>query len=400
MSRNEFKKLTDKGRFQVFLGKNNDKFLVHKNSYIEKIGPVELHDEDFFISTTASGSWLTYKTDIYRRIDLQPYVETVIQNTNEIFRNGKDIYVVANFVDDEITPSTLIKMTNCQIFNNQLIFEDIEELILPVGRFHGATFHRDFIYLLTRPLGASGYSTSIRVDADLNEVIRLNLTGSTEFMGRPTDIICFSGDAYTLISRGGSIPAYFVKINGDLSGASVLFTLGNITSARRVRGQSPFIIYNEEIYVPTYNNASQPLAGNSMGLAVYDFSGNILREVAAISISTGETLQPFPHWMAIFGNKVIISCAASGSPHKFLIRFDCDTLVKEEQLNLDTLVTDDNSIFNDGYMYINGEYSSSDLIEPKLLKIKFDNFTDYNIEIPNYNENLGSYGSINPIINY
>lgn len=398
MSRNEFKKLTDKRRYETFLGRKNEKYLIHKNSHINKVGPFDVQDEDFFISTTASGTWLTYKTDTYRRVDLQPYVETIIQNTNEIVRNGRDFYITANFIDDEITPSTLIRLVNCQIFNNQLIFDSVEELVLPIGRFHGSAFHRDYLYLITRPLGVSGYSTSVRVNAEMTEVKTLTLTGSTQYMGRPTDIVCLSGDAYTIIGRDGSTPAYFIKINGDMSAANILFALGDVVSTKRIRAQSPFLIYNNEIYVPTSNNSSQPLAGNSMGLAVYNFAGVIQREVAAIPISTGETARPFPHWMGIFGGKVIISVSSSASPHKFLIRFDCLTLAKEEQLDLDIAVTDDNSIFTDGYMYINGEITS-DMLTPQLLKVKYNDFTDVTIEIVDYNNGAGSHGSLNPVLN-
>jgi hypothetical protein len=91
--------------------------------------------------------------------------------------------------------------------------------------------------------------------------------------------------------------------------------------------------------------------------------------------------------MGVHDNKLIISNAIMGTTtsHRGLVRMSIDTLAVEESISMDTLVTDDNTIFSDGYIYLNGEapayayYTNSWDINPgitfspkaKLVKIKY-----------------------------
>lgn len=332
-------------------------------------------------------------------MDLQPYVNTVIQNTNEIIRDGKNLFVVGNFLEEEVTPAFLLKMNNCRFFNNELIFDSIEETLLPISRVHGTILSGSSLFMLNRPISTTGTSIIVKVSTnDIQTKQSLVLSGSTEYLGRPTDLGIHSGSVYTLIARGGTSFGYVVKIASDLSSKSIAFTAGNVSTARRIRTQSPFLIHNNEMFIPTINNATQPLAGNSIGMSVYSMTGTvgtIKREVAGLIVSSGETTQPFPHWMGIYNNKILLT--NTGSVHKFLARFDATTLALEGLYQTNMAVTDDNSIFSDGYAYINGEYLSTlSAATVNLLKIKYNNFSDVNVEISNYNDGFGSYGSLNP----
>jgi len=237
-----------------------------------------------------------------------------------------------------------------------------------------------------------------------NDIRYIDFPSTAQYLGNTTDILAYKNKIYCLFGIGGSSFAYFVEIDENLNSYSVLFTAGNVSSSRRIRRDSPFLIYNDEIYIPNYNNASAPLAYNSMGITVYDFSGKIKRETFSQPITDGFTSgQIIPHWMAIFNGRIIISVSngqSSSGNHREVIRFNCDTLLVEEVIQLEQIITDDNSLFSDGYIYLNGEINPSAEVNftPNLTKIKYNDFTDITIEISNYNDGYGSGASLNPII--
>jgi hypothetical protein len=204
-----------------------------------------------------------------------------------------------------------------------------------------------------------------------------------------------------------------VKIDLNLATYSALITTGTSSSpSRRVKTQSTFLIYNDEIFIPIVNNTTAGI--NQIGMQVWDLNGSIKRQIYNQVVNVEGTLAtglivPLPHWMGVYDNKLIISNAIMGTTtsHRGLVRMNIGTLAVEESIAIDTLVTDDNTIFSDGYIYLNGEapgyvYTNSYDIIPgatfspktKLVKVKYNNFTDKTDLISDIG--YGSYGSLNP----
>lgn len=388
-AKNEVRVILDRETIEI------DKKRIEVNRRLSNIGGAFIKEIplDFFISGSALGSQLTYLSGNYKVLDLQSYTTTRIYNINEVIRNGNDLYLTINFSDDPAIFNSIIKLGGCFLVNGFLSFKSFNIQILPISRIHGSIFYRGWIYVNNRPLTDSEYHTTIRINKDdLSDIISLQVPNSITWQGQPTDIIGYKGNIYTILGKASNTVSYFIKLDLDLISYSLVFLCGNVSSTKRVRLQSPFIIYQDEVYIPTYNNASQPLAGNSIGISVYSLTGTILREIAGITVTTGNTNRPFPHWFQIFNDKLIMT--NSGSTHKWMARFDKTTLIMEEIYNTGLFITDDNSIMTNGYIYLNAE-TVGGIINSQLIKIKYDNFLDIGVEIPIYNGGYGSYGSIN-----
>jgi len=98
---------------------------------------------DFFASTSAVGSYITYKTDIYRRLEIAPLVDVDIINLNEILRDDQrpnNIIIIGNFVSPE-TPAIIIVLEECKIIDNILIAEKVTSNYLPNYKIHGSIFN-------------------------------------------------------------------------------------------------------------------------------------------------------------------------------------------------------------------------------------------------------------------
>jgi hypothetical protein len=191
----------------------------------------------------------------------------------------------------------------------------------------------------------------------------------------------------------------------------ILFTTGAVSSSRRIRLSTTFTIYNNEIYIPMVNNVSAGF--NHQGLEVYNMSGVLQRSVYSVPINSTASAIPLAHWMVVYNNKLIISNAFVGTStsHLSLVRMNITTLAVEESIKLNTLATDDNSIFSNGYIYLNGEATLNNYLpnsweintatvsEPsaKLIKIKYNDFTDITYITPG-TWGYGAYGSINPLV--
>ncbi len=104
--------------------------------------------EDFFIATQLDSSSLLYQTDTFRQLNLQPYVGTTIINTNEIVRNGNDIFVVGNYSGDSSLQVFLIGLFDCRIKDDVLVFSEVRTTLLSAP-IHGLIFHNDYLYSAT-----------------------------------------------------------------------------------------------------------------------------------------------------------------------------------------------------------------------------------------------------------
>lgn len=307
------------------------------------------------------------------------------------------MYITGNFG----TQSYIFKLKDCKLIKNRLLFQGVEESSIGnyITYIHGMTFIDNYIYLSSRePILTP--MTIARVNANnLQDVTTLKLSMN----GGTNDIIGYKNNLYVLAAPSSTGTASFVRVSPDLATYSVLFVTGTSSSpSRRVRITSAFSIHNDEIYIPITNNASGGSGNNQIGMQVFNLSGTLQRSTYNLPISSSASLVPLPHWMAFHNNKLIISnmTMTGTSSHRSLVRMDPTTLVVEESIAMPFLVTDDNSIFSDDYIYLNGELPSSYLLTPptpQLVKVKYDNFTDFTTLLSPYGPS-GSYGSINPLV--
>jgi hypothetical protein len=362
--------------------------------------------EDFYISTLVNSSELLYYTDSFRRIDLESYLDPSInvRNSNEIVRNGSDFYLCGNFGPSD---TYFIKLTNCKLKNGVIFhFDKIEHRVITsyINLVHGICFYKGYIYLASRS------TTTIVARINTSNIDDINtLTLPSTYLNRQTtDIIAYKDFVYIMPSLTGS-PAAVIKIDLTLGTYSQIITTGTSSSSRRVRTSSAYLIYNDEIFIPMIVNT---ISGFSqLGMEVWGLDGVIKRQTYSQPINAGTpSLTPLAHWMGVYNDKLIISNAVMGTTtsHRSLVRMDISTLAIEESIPMDTLITDDNSIFSDGYIYLNGEapgniyvtgswdIDTSKTPNPttKLIKIKYNDFADRVDLISDLG--YGSYGSLNP----
>lgn len=354
-----------------------------------KVDIVKGLPEDFFVSTSAEGSLLNYKTDTYRTIDLQPITAILIKSTNEIVRNGDDLFFTGNFAYDDSNPIIVGALYGCYIEDNVLKYEVAK--IVEVQGFsscHGLIFHRGRLLMSNR---VYNYATSkydkpgkfAKVNAyDLTDTTVYTLPDAPDYHGGANDILVYKDRIFSLINNAYWNPAKLVSIDINLTSHQLIQTLSG-----RVGATPPSIIYNNKLYMGTIPDST------SVGIDVYDLEGNLLQSSERYPVPDVNKYVPGPHWMGIFNGKVLMT----SNYDSCIIRVDANTLEFEDIKMLDFSITDDNSILRDGYVYLNGEYSSyHNVPEPSLLKIKYNDFTDFSVEKSPYGTGgKGSWGSIN-----
>lgn len=372
-------------------------------SYITEI------PKDFFMSCTIDSSLVNYKTDIYRTLDLEALLPPTepVYITSQIVRLSKNnFFIVANSSEGYVLGITL---KDCRIIDNHLIVGSIEysRLTNPViveedtyvveNRIHGALYSQGFIYLSTRHDNLDIGQRIFKINPyDLSDVKSVTLPTTVPYRGQTTEIRAYKNYIYMLLSENTIAPDYIVRVSENLE-YEMVFECSGITSANRIRSASPFIIYNDEIYIPTVTNLTSGY--DVMGVNVYSMTGTLTRYVTGLNVGSGNTSGVIPHWITIFNNKLLVTTSGSNNP-QFLARIDCESLALDDVLPLSTLITHRNSLFSDGYLYLNEEvFYNEEEGSARLLKIKYNDFTDFNVEIATYGVNgKGSYGSIEPYV--
>lgn len=356
---------------------------------------------DFYIAGLIGTSKLIYKTDIFREYDLKVHFDRLgitIIDVNEIVRNGNDLYITGNFGQ----PNAFVgKLENCVIRSNQFDFEKAHGVIVSdkINNIHGLAYYKGYLYLASRPSGVVTPVTVCRVDCnDLSNITSAPYPNTTNYQGQTNDVLVYKDNVYTFVSRGTSGSASLVKTSLDLATFSIVLLTGTSSVNERIRTSASFVIYNDEVYLPTIRNSTTGFS--RIGMQVYDLNGVAKRSVNSIIINAGSpTLTPLVHWMTIYNDKLIISNAVMGvtTSHRSLVRMDPTTLNVEDSIPIGSLITDDNSILSDGYIYLNGEVleSAQNPPAPQLIKVKYNDFSDYSVLIEPLGVN-GSYGSISP----
>lgn len=340
---------------------------------------------DFYISGSAQGNELIYKTNRYQKMTLSIPGQT-ITNINEIVRNANDLFLTCNFGTDNI----IVSLINCQIKSNKLVYESCNYKVLTGITFvHSMVFYEDYLYVSNRVPGQAVILGKIN-PYNLEEQTYFQLPSGTGYIGSTDTLKVYQGYIYTLISNGNS-GAYLVKVDLSFTWVQIIYSTGT-TAAKRINSPYPFYIYNDEIFIVWVNRSSGVY--NRIGIDVLNLDGTELRNSGELITTLDGTQRPHPHWMTIFNGKIVITSLYN----KFICRIDCKTLELEDCINVGMTITDDNSMMPNGYIYLNGEANIYDPeYLPKLLKIKYDDFTDLTEEIATadfFNGN-GSVGSIN-----
>lgn len=362
----------------------------------------DVPEQDFYIATNPVGTTITYKTDIYRTYQIPTIPGFTLIMTNEIVRNDKkpDQFVLfGNFVDNT-TNAVVIILDECKIINNIFTVGSVTGREIPIAKIHAAAFHNGFVY------GASRYNNTatnpqkfIKINPDdLTDIKVLPSPNTGSYVGSIGDFQFYNNYLYCIMTFGLTSDDYIVRVDENLNGFETISVLSGMSNNCRVMSDNPMVIYNDEIYVPTVKtNAVTVEVNNQVGISVYSvITGALKRKVENYVVSTGGQSRSWPHWMTIFNGKIILTPAQNTDP-RWILRVDAATLALEETIPMPMIFTDDNSLFSDGYMYLNEEgYAAS--LTARLIKMKYNDFTDLTVEISNYNGGWGSHGSLNPIL--
>ncbi len=360
---------------------------------IGPIGPqgdsVEGLPEELLIMTNVAGDYLTYLIDgVYKELDLTPYCGVPIDNSNEIARNGNDIFVTLNFTDTGTQTMYLLCLYNGKFVAGELTFESSSYVALSQPVVHSFMFHRGFIYLVTRT--TPSFITKIN-PYDLTDVVVKQVT---EGVGSIGDITAYKDMLYMAVGANIGDDLTLIRIDADLNVQATLTTLTSSSLFRTV-GNLPIGIYNEEIYLPMYGTRVTSNASR-LGVLVFGLDGTLKRE-KVINL-TGPVSYPgqapYPHWMGFFGGKVIITTIFTSN----IFRLDAATLDLEQQVAMpSSVITDDNSIFRNGDIYLNCEYSTlMPTSQVDLIRVNYKTLNLPIVEISNLHGGKGSWGSLNP----
>lgn len=319
---------------------------------------------DFFISSGV-GVNLLYYSDSYRTIDISGLVGPVVTNTNEIVRNGNDLFIIGNFIDNA-TNEFVLRLVGCKLVNGELTYQSTDWASFQAPRVHSLRFHRGYLYGATRADDNAVAQKIIKMnpyDFSDYKVLSLPIAGNT--VGSTGDMVCYKNALYILIASGSGVAQYLYKIDENLNAYEQILTYGG-TSGKRVSKTSPFAIYNDEIYIPNMGRGAGVY--NQVGMGVFSMTGTLKREVSAVvaNVAPGTTDWPYAHWMQIVNGKIIVTSFFN----TLIMRWDTASLALEESVALPVNVTDDNTLKRDGTVYLGGDVTGG-----SLYSVKYNDFT-------------------------
>jgi len=348
--------------------------------------------DDFYIACTYQsdpairGRYLTYKTDTYRTFDLAPYipdfVEGKIFSTNGIEIVDKNTIILSGQLTGTTGNLFTLVLKGSHINDNKFTVESSEFKELPdilrdnsnePSKIQLAGYSRGFYYFVCRSTSQTPAIPTqvIKINPfNLSQIKIVSLPATSDFLGTVQSAQVYDGNVYFL-STSNTVAAKFIRVGENLDDPEVLFTANNPGANERVFRSFPFVIYNGKVFVPTIQNTSS--GTSKIGLSSYDLAKKVfLNSVPTQTINStvvGSPNYPYPHWMTAFGGKIFIHTAANNANQsRSLIRFDPTTLLVEASTPVPFRITDDNTISNDGFIYLNPEAQS----DAYLLTIKAD----------------------------
>lgn len=364
-----------------------------------------------YINNSANSSKIIYKTDTYRELDLRDYfsVDVIggIFNTNEILRIGSTFYLTINFGDSG--DQNIIALRDCYLENNILKVSKAETSLTGIGKIHSFAYNEidGMLYVGSREYFGAIQPFPLRIvkiDPHTLAVLKTsNFPFNVTFRNSTTDIKIFNNKLYITAGAGADFKAYEVHTN-LIDYTEIYSGTSDITVTHPAN--TPFEIYNGKLYMTCYDaTVTGSEATNNLKVVELDLITKVIRISGKILFSNTlvTDVNLITHWLTVYNDKLLFSIIGLGLTYYYssIARVDIKTLLKEEELVLDMPVTDDHSILN-GYIYLNGESSTSYLLKPnyphdaaKLLRINPNNFTDRTTEIAVFNGGKGSYGSIN-----
>jgi len=348
--------------------------------------------DDFYIACTYQsdptirGRYLTYKTDTYRTFDLSPYIPDFVDgkifSTNGIEIVDKNTIILSGQLTGTTGNLFILTLKGGYINDNVFTIDSSEFKELPdilrdnnnePSKIQLAGYTRGFYYFVCRATQQtpSVPTQIIKINPfNLSQIKTTSLPTTSDFIGSVQNAQVHDGNIYFL-STSNTVAAKFLRIGENLDDPEVLFTANNPGANERVFRNFPFVVYNGKVFVPTIQNTT---AGTSkIGLSSYDLAKKtFLNSVPTQTINSnivGSPNYPYPHWMTCFGGKIYIHTAANNANQsRSLIRFDPNTLLVEASTPVPFRITDDNTITNDGFIYLNPEAETT----ASLLKIKAD----------------------------
>ncbi len=372
---------------------------------------------DFFISCTynplpVGGSLISYVTDEIRQIDINPMVgDYGVYTARDVdVIDDETIIVIGERFDGVIGAGSLgennyyvLALRGCRIVKNVLTVGSYEvgELTgikkdasnVPYN-LHSFIYHRGFMYGATRVTSTVVDNTQVvKVNPwDLKDIKYLELPTTGDYNCSVGQLRAYKNNIYLLgVKSTTPRSSSLIRVDETLQDYEVLFVCGNVTGAKRLVNSTPFLIYNDKVIIPYINILAETgdatSAYNTVGFFVFDlFKKTLLTDTGAITITTGATAHPIPHWMSVFNDKIIMH-TSSGTSNRVLVRFNAKTFSFEEDVPLPWGITNENSITRDGYVLLNPELTYFQ----KLIKVKYNDFTDYSEISPEGWYSLGSY---------
>lgn len=372
--------------------------------FADATGNIDLNDgvpipQDFFISAPNRSSQftnITYVTDTLRFLNLSAIIPN-FRNGKEIFRvsGTNDIIIAYTPAPTYISPIWFVKLPNCRIKDNILLFDTPITGSMPVSDLtHGSDIDDNYFYLSTRVQSANVNTLS-------TEIIKVNINNFSDvysltlpiadYKGMASELREYKESLYTLIHNPDTDITKLVKISKNFDKYETIASYGaDVTNRSRIA--IPFSIYNEEIIVPANNWTNTTTQYNNYVVNVFDLNGN-LKRIKEVSLpgNPGVGLLS-PHWMTVFNNKIIITPTGGGNAlqDRYIVRIDAgldsdnDSIVFEESKLVRTLISDDNSLFSTGYLIIGAETSSNPRPEAELIKMLYNDFTDLEVLATNY----------------
>jgi len=330
-----------------------------------------------------NGNNMLYRTNTDRQLYIRDYTTDDVWSTNWVGKIDNTLVIIGQLVSN-VGNYFVLSLKDCEIINNILVpktfeFRELEQLYRRVSNnvpytLHSSVLHRGFLYAITRTLGDN---TTVPTQIfkinpyDLSDLTIKELSTSDIYNGSTSVMQAYKNNLYFMVSTATLSGVRLMKIDENLENPEILFITGNVISTKRVSRDGVFLIYNDEVYIPYFNNSSTLSGRDQVGMFVYDlFKKNLKREIFH-TISSGSTVNPVPHWISEFGGKIIFHTAGNTISNKRLIVLNATTLELEGNGLIDTVgnITNNNGIDREGNIYLCSENTGT---TGYLYKVKYN----------------------------
>lgn len=334
---------------------------------------------------------IEYITDSTRTFNLNDYLPVPVtagSNGSHITILGNDVYILYKKFEPTLgstSPFALSALRNCTIVRNKFKvgFTDHVDLLdfntnigIHTMRLHGEGYHKGYLYFVSRTYDYTVPTQIFRI----NSHNLADYTMKETFPGGAVNNIQIVDDYIYLVEGNDSItgPSYIGRIPCDLSKPfERLITIGTEAGKRFYRG-FPFTIDKGEIFIPTWRYLNDDIYRTTIGIQVFDIrTGVKLREhvdIQIISQPTPENQPPYPHWMAVIGEKLLLHTGVAGGGPRKVIRIEKTSLQLEDVADIYFICGDNVTITPSGWLYFNPE-NYAEYEQQYGVKVFYDDFS-------------------------